>query len=580
MSDDRYGDSENRPPRKGKAFRKFEIGDLVDVQDHKDTWYEAEIKDIDCDDRGNINRVLVHFFFWDNSYDEWYRPTSNKIAAHCSKIWTLGKRLRVGHRIDVFDTHPKQNKYLPCTVIEEDRHNILIHYASHSSHWDEWLPRTSGRIAPYGHRSKKKSRYPYDYDRIQEIHYASSRKSYRKRGSSSMDTSSLTRFKNKLATIGEVPLTVKNIRGDGNCLFRAISHQIYGTSEHHQMIREKVVEYMRIEKDFFRNFIIISDEWVGDNDDESAHLKYFRDMNQLGTWGGDPEIQACVEIYNRPINLYYFKETDGTVNIIKRGPDEISVTSGGRNDGRSSSRVGASQRNTARLSHLDSQEASIRLGETLRLHYEGSNHYNSIVSEHGHRRSGSSPTLEPGKIEDTALANARARRRHYESLSKDNHEGKVDEGGQKGNDSNSATTSSSGIQVEEERLIMLMRGGVKFLPVQMDDDILFIDNPVPSNSRTMEDEERELQLALEVSKRNAEQEDENVEDELSRALKASMDLHNNLTAVSYDEDEAMAKAIAESQGFRYDSEEYQIQLAIAESKRLAEQETGNSGRKK
>ena len=118
------------------------------------------------------------------------------------------------------------------------------------------------------------------------------------------------------------------------------------------------------------------------------------------------------------------------------------------------------------------------------------------------------------------------------------------------------------------------------MPVQIDDDILFVDNPVPSNSRTMEDEERELQLALEVSKRNAEEEDENLQDELTRALKASMDLHNNLTSGSYDEDEAMAKAIAESQGFSYDSEEYQIQLAIAESKRLAEQEAGKPGRKK
>ena len=150
-------------------------------------------------------------------------------------------------------------------------------------------------------------------------------KAYRKRSSSSMDVSSLTRFKEKLETLEDVPLTVKNIRGDGNCLFRAISHQIYGTSEHHQMIREKIVEYMKIEKGFFKNFIIISDEWVGDNDDESAHLKYFRDMMQLGTWGGDPEIQACVEIYNRPIHLYYFKENDGTVSIIKRGPDEINV---------------------------------------------------------------------------------------------------------------------------------------------------------------------------------------------------------------------------------------------------------------
>ena len=88
-----------------------------------------------------------------------------------------------------------------------------------------------------------------------------------------------------------------------------------------------------MKKIFFKNFIIISDEWVGDNDDESAHLNYFRDMMQLGTWGGDPEIQACVEIYNRPIHLYYFKENDGTVSIIKRGPDEINVTSTRANEG-------------------------------------------------------------------------------------------------------------------------------------------------------------------------------------------------------------------------------------------------------
>ena len=134
----------------------------------------------------------------------------------------------------------------------------------------------------------------------------------------------------------------------------------------------------------------------------------------------------------------------------------------------------ASQRNTARLSHFDSQEASTRLGETLRLHYEGSNHYNSIVSKQGYRRSDSSPTPEPGTLEDTALANARARRRHYESLSEDNHEGKTEEGGQKESGPKSRTGSSSDMQVEDERLLMLMRGGVKFLPVQIDDDILFI----------------------------------------------------------------------------------------------------------
>ena len=100
--------------------------------------------------------MCLFIFFWDNSYDEWYRPTSNKIAAHCSKIWTLGKRLWVGHRTDVFDTYPKQNKYLPCTVIEEDRHNILIHYASHSSHWDEWLPRSLAGLHRTAIEAKRK----------------------------------------------------------------------------------------------------------------------------------------------------------------------------------------------------------------------------------------------------------------------------------------------------------------------------------------------------------------------------------------------------------------------------------------
>ena len=54
-----------------------------------------------------------------------------------------------------------------------------------------------------------------------------------------MDDSSLKRFKQKLETLEDVPLIVKSIRGDGNCLFRAISHQIYGTSDHHQMVRQK-----------------------------------------------------------------------------------------------------------------------------------------------------------------------------------------------------------------------------------------------------------------------------------------------------------------------------------------------------
>ena len=95
---------ENIPPTKRQSFRNFKIDDCIDIQDNKDHWYEGEVKDVDRDKYGNIERVLVHYFFWDNTYDEWLRPSSMRIAPHCSKIWIPGKRLKVGHRIDVFDS--------------------------------------------------------------------------------------------------------------------------------------------------------------------------------------------------------------------------------------------------------------------------------------------------------------------------------------------------------------------------------------------------------------------------------------------------------------------------------------------
>jgi hypothetical protein len=479
--------------------------------------------------------------------------------------------------------HPKQNKFLPATVIDEDRNNVYVHYASHSSHWDEWLPRESGRLAPYGHKSKKKSRFPYDYRRIQEVHYErlytpNNRKAYNKNKSGSMDDSSLNRFKQKLETIEDIPLIVKDIRGDGNCLFRAISHQIYGTSEHHQMIREKCVEYMMIEKRFFKNFIVISDDCVGNTDDDddnvdSGHMQYFQNMKKLGTWGGDPEIQAAVEIYYRPIHMYYFKESDDVINIIKRGPDQINVTNSADRNGSDDANFVNNTSGTARMSHRDSEEASSRLGQPLRLHYEGYNHYNSIVV----KPSGSTNRIcnrnvpTPGRTEDIALANARSRRRHYENTLDENREGKVDEGGQKVSNVNNERDKSNDRE-DGEQLLMLMRGDVKFIPVQIDDEILFIEDSSStglqnSSGGAVSKFDEELKLALEVSKMDAEKGGHEKDGELTRALKASMELHTkNMLA----EDEAVAKAIAESQGFDYNSEEYQIQLAIEESKKIAQ----------
>jgi len=38
---------------------------------------------------------------------------------------------------------------------------------------------------------------------------------------------------------------IVEIRGDGNCLFRAVSHQMFLTEEHHGLLRKKCVEHLR-----------------------------------------------------------------------------------------------------------------------------------------------------------------------------------------------------------------------------------------------------------------------------------------------------------------------------------------------
>ena len=87
-------------------------------------------------------------------------------------------------------------------------------------------------------------------------------------------------------------LVLREVLGDGNCMFRAVSDQVYGTDEHHQIIREKCMDYLVIFRKYFEPYI---DE---DFDD------YIKEKRKNKTWGDDVELEALSEIYNRPIEIY------------------------------------------------------------------------------------------------------------------------------------------------------------------------------------------------------------------------------------------------------------------------------------
>eukprot|EP01053_Blabericola_migrator_P008305 Blabericola_migrator_1__8304@NODE_430_length_8568_cov_132_492766_g339_i0_p3_GENE_NODE_430_length_8568_cov_132_492766_g339_i0NODE_430_length_8568_cov_132_492766_g339_i0_p3_ORF_typecomplete_len421_score94_38OTU/PF02338_19/3_6e27OTU/PF02338_19/6e02Peptidase_C65/PF10275_9/0_096Peptidase_C65/PF10275_9/0_0016XRN1_D2_D3/PF18334_1/2_6XRN1_D2_D3/PF18334_1/3_8e02_NODE_430_length_8568_cov_132_492766_g339_i071578419 len=74
-----------------------------------------------------------------------------------------------------------------------------------------------------------------------------------------------------------------NIVGDGNCLFRALSHQMYGHQDAHREIRGEIVDYIQSQSEHFSAFL---DEEDGSIED------YCSRMRQETSWGGHLEIQA------------------------------------------------------------------------------------------------------------------------------------------------------------------------------------------------------------------------------------------------------------------------------------------------
>lgn len=50
-------------------------------------------------------------------------------------------------------------------------------------------------------------------------------------------------------------LAEQKIKGDGNCQFRALSDQIYRTSQHHKYVRKQVVKQLKANPVMYSNYV-------------------------------------------------------------------------------------------------------------------------------------------------------------------------------------------------------------------------------------------------------------------------------------------------------------------------------------
>lgn len=91
------------------------------------------------------------------------------------------------------------------------------------------------------------------------------------------------------------------MESDGNCLFRAISHQLYQDhGSKHDVIRHEVCNYLeKNEKDF--GVYLLMDE---DEEDVREFQSYVSEMREDGTWGGDVEIVCAARLYRRNIMIF------------------------------------------------------------------------------------------------------------------------------------------------------------------------------------------------------------------------------------------------------------------------------------
>ena len=83
--------------------------------------------------------------------------------------------------------------------------------------------------------------------------------------------------------LGQKPVNI----GDGNCFFRSISHQLFGTEDRHPQIRALAIQHL-----------INSPEHFVEYNTHQTWLQYLQSMSRLGTWADHIIIQAAANAQN------------------------------------------------------------------------------------------------------------------------------------------------------------------------------------------------------------------------------------------------------------------------------------------
>eukprot|EP00052_Salpingoeca_macrocollata_P009810 m.77057 g.77057 ORF g.77057 m.77057 type:complete len:453 (-) comp17263_c0_seq2:1138-2496(-) len=98
--------------------------------------------------------------------------------------------------------------------------------------------------------------------------------------------------------LGKLGLCIVDVAGDGNCLFRSFSHQLFGNCNHHHQLRQNVVNFMRLNADDFAPFV----------EDDQTFDEYLEELGQNGTYGDNDSIVAFARATRHTVVIHQLKQ--------------------------------------------------------------------------------------------------------------------------------------------------------------------------------------------------------------------------------------------------------------------------------
>ncbi|KAI5799540.1 hypothetical protein FPQ18DRAFT_253444, partial [Pyronema domesticum] len=119
----------------------------------------------------------------------------------------------------------------------------------------------------------------------------------------------------------EVGLYAKQTTGDGDCLFHALSDQLYGHENSHHELRQRVVDHLRANASYFKAFVNVAPvrraprrraaassnqdfETFTENEIDKAFEERMQRMEKSGVFGDNMEIQAFAREFNVNVKIF------------------------------------------------------------------------------------------------------------------------------------------------------------------------------------------------------------------------------------------------------------------------------------